>query len=91
MGGIRTEDIVIALSHFIQVNYGDGDIGRNDDGSWQDNMSDYNSDYSVPTDDDQADDDFDERTDDNDAAASRNRRHVRGQQRSDRYLHFYEP
>jgi hypothetical protein len=37
----------------IQVNYGDGDGGRNDDGSWQDNVSDLNSDFSMPTDDDQ--------------------------------------
>ena len=36
-----------------QVNYGDGDVSRNDDGPWQDNLSDLNSDFSMPTDDDQ--------------------------------------
>ena len=45
-----------------QVNYGDGEMGaRADDGSWQDNVSDYNSDFSMPSDDDGGDDDFDER------------------------------
>lgn len=67
-----------------QVNYGDaGDVGRNDDGPWQENLSDYNSDFSVPSDDDQGDDDFDERNDDSEA--TRSRRHIRGQgQRSDK-------
>ena len=33
------------------VNYGDADQGGKDgDGSWQDNMSDYNSDFSMPSD-----------------------------------------
>merc|ERR1712062_490154 len=44
-----------------QVNYGDGGEvvpgGRDGDGSWQENMSDYNSDFSMPSDDEQADDD----------------------------------
>ena len=44
-----------------QVNYGDGGevgaTGRDGDGSWQENMSDYNSDFSVPSDDDGGDDD----------------------------------
>merc|ERR1719474_2619410 len=41
-----------------QVNYGDGGEvgGRGDgDGSWQENISDYNSDFSVPSDDDKDD------------------------------------
>merc|ERR1711997_1238655 len=40
-----------------QVNYGDGgEIGGRDDGSWQENVSDYNSDFSMPSDDDKEDD-----------------------------------
>merc|ERR1719350_559984 len=58
-----------------QVNYGDGGevgaTGRDGDGSWQENMSDYNSDFSVPSDDDGGDDDFDN---DNDDPNARNRR-----------------
>merc|ERR1712228_446496 len=47
-----------------QVNYGDGEAGgRADDGSWQDNLSEYNSDFSMPSDDDGGDDDFDQGTD----------------------------
>ena len=52
-----------------QVNYGDGgEVGLREggDGSWQENVSDYNSDFSVPSDDDKEDDDFDEKND-NDA------------------------
>merc|ERR1711988_1974315 len=45
-----------------QVNYGDGGevvtSGRDGDGSWQENMSDYNSDFSMPSDDDGEDGDF---------------------------------
>merc|ERR1712018_386111 len=40
-------------------------------GSWQDNLSEYNSDFSMPSDDDQGDDDYD-RNDDN--LDDRNRR-----------------
>merc|ERR1712079_96711 len=61
------------------VNYGDGERagGNNDDGSWQDgNMSDqYNSDFSMPSDDNQDDDDYD-RNDDN--LDDRNKRRGRG-------------
>ena len=44
-----------------QVNYGDGEGGgaADRDGSWQDNLSEYNSDFSMPSDDDGGDDDFD--------------------------------
>ncbi|KAG8225258.1 hypothetical protein J437_LFUL006490 [Ladona fulva] len=45
-----------------QVNYNDAVDGR-DDASWQDNLSDYNSDFSAPSDDDKEDDDFDEKAD----------------------------
>merc|ERR1719481_536388 len=60
-----------------QVNYGDGgEVGR-DDGSWQENISDYNSDFSVPSDDDKEDDDdFDEKNDDGDPTG-RSRRDIR--------------
>ena len=45
-----------------QVNYGDGDHGgRGESDDWQDNMSDYNSDFSMPSDDDNDDGDFDDR------------------------------
>merc|ERR1712141_850990 len=58
------------------VNYGDGERGgQNDDGSWQDNLSEYNSDFSMPSDDDQGDDDYD-RNDDN--LDDRNKRRGRG-------------
>ncbi len=60
-----------------QVNYGDGEMGaRAEDGSWQDNVSDYNSDFSMPSDDDGGDDDFDERNGD---AEGRRGRGMRGQ------------
>jgi len=45
-----------------QVNYNDTNDGR-DDSNWQENVSDYNSDFSAPSDDDGGDDDFDEKTD----------------------------
>merc|ERR1719283_733020 len=48
-----------------QVNYGDGgEVTTREDSSWQENVSDYNSDFSIPSDDDKEDDDFDERNDD---------------------------
>jgi chromodomain-helicase-DNA-binding protein 4 len=36
-----------------QVNYGDGEVRGNDDTNWQETMSDYNSDFSMPSDEDQ--------------------------------------
>merc|ERR1719334_1322599 len=55
-----------------QVNYGDGgELGARDDGSWQENVSDYNSDFSVPSDDDKEDDDFDEKNEDDPTGRSR--------------------
>ncbi len=40
-----------------QVNYGDGEVrgggGTNEDSAWQDNISEYNSDFSMPSDEDQ--------------------------------------
>merc|ERR1719244_2459768 len=68
-----------------QVNYGDGGEvgGRDGDGSWQENISDYNSDFSVPSDDDKEDDDFDEKND-NDDPTGRSRRDVRRDMKRDR-------
>ncbi len=64
-----------------QVNYGDGEMGgRAEDGSWQDNVSDYNSDFSMPSDDDGGDDDFDEKNGDSNDLSGR-RRGMRGAQR----------
>ena len=40
-----------------QVNYGDGEVrgggNANEDSAWQDNISEYNSDFSMPSDEDQ--------------------------------------
>jgi chromodomain-helicase-DNA-binding protein 4 len=44
------------------VNYNDTNDGR-DESNWQDQQSDYNSDFSAPSDDDREDDDFDEKND----------------------------
>ena len=58
------------------VNYGDAERGGNDDGgSWQENMSDYNSDLSMPSDNDQEDDDDYNKLDDNDGGRGGRRRH----------------
>merc|ERR1711936_1422639 len=61
-----------------QVNYGDGGEvgGRDGDGSWQENISDYNSDFSVPSDDDKEDDDFDDKNDP-EGPTGRSRRDIR--------------
>ncbi|XP_065202683.1 chromodomain-helicase-DNA-binding protein Mi-2 homolog [Planococcus citri] len=45
-----------------QVNYNDGGtVDRAEDITWQENVSDDNSDFSAPSDDDREDDDFDEK------------------------------
>ena len=69
-----------------QVNYGDGETGANAerDGSWQDNLSEYNSDFSMPSDDDGGDDDFDQNGDPD--VALRNRRRGMGRPEKDRPL-----
>lgn len=47
-----------------QVNYNDGGVmDTQQDTTWQENLSDYNSDFSTPSDDDKEDDDFDEKND----------------------------
>merc|ERR1712045_268851 len=68
-----------------QVNYGDGGEvvpgGRDGDGSWQENMSDYNSDYSMPSDDDGEDGDFGDGEGDGDG---RSRRDIRRDDKRER-------
>ncbi|CAH0765490.1 unnamed protein product [Bemisia tabaci] len=47
-----------------QVNYNDGGAAdTREDNTWQENLSDYNSDFSAPSDEDRDDDDFDEKND----------------------------
>merc|ERR1712083_1145130 len=59
------------------VNYGDADRGGKemDDGSWQDNLSDYNSDFSMPSDQEDGgdDDNFNERDDNDNGRGGRRR------------------
>jgi len=65
-----------------QVNYGDGgEVGVRDDGSWQENVSDYNSDFSVPSDDDKEDDDFDEKNEGTDVDGKSRRERERERRR----------
>ncbi|XP_074103378.1 chromodomain-helicase-DNA-binding protein Mi-2 homolog isoform X3 [Cotesia typhae] len=72
-----------------QVNYNDGgvtgDQGARDDQPWQDNLSDYNSDFSAPSDDDKEDDDFDEKGD-GDLLSRRSRRRLERRDERDRPL-----
>jgi chromodomain-helicase-DNA-binding protein 4 len=68
-----------------QVNYNDTNDGR-DDASWQENVSDYNSDFSAPSDDDREDDDFDEKNDGTEAGTRRRRRGMDRRDERDRPL-----
>ncbi|XP_012269327.2 chromodomain-helicase-DNA-binding protein Mi-2 homolog isoform X2 [Athalia rosae] len=72
-----------------QVNYNDGgvtgDQGTRDDQPWQENLSDYNSDFSAPSDDDKEDDDFDEKGD-GDLLSRRSRRRLERRDEKDRPL-----
>ncbi|XP_046390688.1 chromodomain-helicase-DNA-binding protein Mi-2 homolog isoform X3 [Ischnura elegans] len=68
-----------------QVNYNDAVDGR-DDASWQDNLSDYNSDFSAPSDDDKEDDDFDEKTDGGEGSRRSKRRGMERRDEKDRPL-----
>lgn len=49
-----------------QVNYNDGGMTTDtrEDSTWQENLSDYNSDFSAGSEEDREDDDFDEKNDD---------------------------
>ncbi|XP_022256025.1 chromodomain-helicase-DNA-binding protein Mi-2 homolog isoform X1 [Limulus polyphemus] len=65
-----------------QVNYIDT-VGPQDDFTCQDNMSDYNSDFSVPSDDNEDDDDFEEK---NEEKSTRGRKSRGGQNDKDKPL-----
>ncbi|XP_054712888.1 chromodomain-helicase-DNA-binding protein Mi-2 homolog isoform X2 [Uloborus diversus] len=65
-----------------QVNYNDA-MGPQDDSTWQDNLSDYNSDFSVPSDDNEDDDDFEEK---NEEKGIRGRKGRLGQNERDKPL-----
>lgn len=65
-----------------QVNYNDA-VGGQEDSTWQENMSDYNSDFSVPSDDNEDDDDFEEKGEDK---VGTGRRKSRGPSEKDRPL-----
>lgn len=71
------------------MNYNDGgvtgDQGARDDQPWQENLSDYNSDFSAPSDDDKEDDDFDEKGD-GDLLSRRSRRRLERRDEKDRPL-----
>merc|ERR1712088_467404 len=67
-----------------QVNYGDGgEVTTREDSSWQENVSDYNSDFSLPSDDDKEDDDFDEKNDP-EGPDGRSRRDIARERKRDR-------
>lgn len=58
-----------------QVNYNDGGMTTDtrEDSTWQENLSDYNSDFSAGSDEDKEDDDFDEKNDTDVTRRSRRR------------------
>merc|ERR1711974_570283 len=67
-----------------QVNHGDGgEVTTREDSSWQENVSDYNSDFSLPSDDDKEDDDFDEKNDP-EGPDGRSRRDIARERKRDR-------
>merc|ERR1712004_304646 len=67
-----------------QVNYGDGgEVQTREDNSWQQNVSDYNSDFSLPSDDDKEDDDFDDKNDP-EGPDGRSRRDIARERKRDR-------
>merc|ERR1712142_146283 len=69
------------------VNYGgDGEVNVRDDGSWQENVSDFNSDFSAGSDDDGGDDDFDERNETEEAIKLRKERERERRRDRDRPL-----
>ena len=78
-----TQKVDINKRMVLQVNYGDGAEpparGGGDDGDWQDDMSNYNSDFSVPSDDDNDDGDFDDRNADIDMPGRRGGRGQKSQ------------
>lgn len=67
-----------------QVNYNDGGVVQTEsreDSTWQENASDYNSDFSQGSDDDKEDDDFDEKNDNGDLSRRSKRRMERREDR----------
>lgn len=67
-----------------QVNYNDGGVVQTEsreDTTWQENASDYNSDFSQGSDDDKEDDDFDEKNDNGDLSRRSKRRLERREER----------
>merc|ERR1712218_448358 len=67
-----------------QVNYGDGgEVTTREDNSWQENVSDYNSDFGLPSDDDKEDDDFDDKNDP-EGPDGRSRRDIARERKRDR-------
>lgn len=71
-----------------QVNYTDGGVvtaESREDTNWQENVSDYNSDYSAGSDEDGGDDDFDEKND-NGELGRRSKRRIEQKSERDRPL-----
>lgn len=72
-----------------QVNYNDGSVAQTEnreDSTWQENGSDYNSDFSQGSEDDKEDDDFDEKNDNGDLLSRRSKRRLERREERDRPL-----
>lgn len=72
-----------------QVNYNDGSVAQTEnreDSTWQENGSDYNTDFSQGSEDDKEDDDFDEKNDNGDLLSRRSRRRLERREERDRPL-----
>lgn len=72
-----------------QVNYNDGSVAQTEnreDTTWQENGSDYNSDFSQGSEDDKEDDDFDEKNDNGDLLSRRSKRRLERREERDRPL-----
>ncbi|KOB74563.1 putative Chromodomain helicase-DNA-binding protein Mi-2-like protein [Operophtera brumata] len=72
-----------------QVNYNDGSVAQTEnreDSTWQENGSDYNSDFSQNSEDDKEDDDFDEKNENGDLLSRRSKRRLERREERDRPL-----
>ncbi|GBP65125.1 Chromodomain-helicase-DNA-binding protein Mi-2 homolog [Eumeta japonica] len=72
-----------------QVNYNDGSVAQTEnreDSTWQENGSDYNSDFSQGSEDDKEDDDFDEKNENGDLLSRRSKRRIERREERDRPL-----
>lgn len=71
-----------------QVNYNDGGMTTDtrEDTTWQENLSDYNSDFSAGSDEDKEDDDFDEKNEGGGDMSRRSRRRMERKDERDRPL-----